>query len=201
MNTQRLQQLSTVVWYLLLPFRLLLSLLLYLLSWLLAPVLLFARIGWLILAWPLGFLAQFEVGIDTKRELYTDRLFTLPDTDFLHLLWCRHRCWHCVWARATFRWALLRQPLRPGSRHTTAGEGRQRTLGIVVSRCQREETAGRGAAKGSSIAPPRDWAPAWIEYKGKRCQADTKEPLEPAKSLNFKTESWIAIDYDLGRGG
>jgi hypothetical protein len=66
MNAQWLQQLSIIVWYLLLPFRLLLSLLLYLLSWLLAPVLLLARIGWLILAWPLDFLAQFEVGINAS---------------------------------------------------------------------------------------------------------------------------------------
>jgi hypothetical protein len=142
MNTQWLHQLSTIVWYLFLPFRLLLSLLLYLLSWLLAPVLLLARIGRLILAWPLGFLAQFEVGMDAQRELDMDRLFTLPNTDFLHLLWCRHRGWHCLWARATFHWALLGQPLRPGSPRSTTRESRQRTFGIVVSRRQRKETAG-----------------------------------------------------------
>jgi hypothetical protein len=141
MNTQRLQQLSTLLSYLLLPFRLLLSLLLYLLSWLLAPVLLLARIGRYILAWTLGFLAQFEVGTDAKRELDMDRLFTLPQTDILHLLWCRRRSRHCVWARSTFSGPLLGQPFRSGSLHaTTAREGRQRTFGIVLSRCQREET-------------------------------------------------------------
>ena len=69
MTTERAQKLATILSYLLLPFRLVLSWLLYVLSWLLAPLLLLGRIGARISMLPVTFLAQFEVRMNPDCKI------------------------------------------------------------------------------------------------------------------------------------
>lgn len=69
MDTHWLWHLLTILSYLLLPFRLLLSGLLYLLSWLFAPLLLLGRMGKQISTVSLRLLAQFEVRADSAQKL------------------------------------------------------------------------------------------------------------------------------------
>ena len=76
LDMEWLWKLGTILSYFILPFRLLLSGLLYLLSWLLAPLLLLGRIGAHITMLPVRFLAQFEVRLNLDRKFYRHTVFT-----------------------------------------------------------------------------------------------------------------------------
>lgn len=77
MDTHWLWHLLTILSYLILPFRLLLSGLLYLLSWLFAPLFLLGCMGKQISTVSLRLLAQFEVRADSAQKLIWRKVFTL----------------------------------------------------------------------------------------------------------------------------
>jgi hypothetical protein len=74
MITERLSELWTVVLYLLLPFRLLSSAILYVLSWLLAPLLLLGRVSAHISTVFFRFLAHFEVRDQKDHQCHMHKL-------------------------------------------------------------------------------------------------------------------------------
>lgn len=99
--------------YLLLPFRLLLSLLLHMLNWLLAPVLLLGRIVGQISILPIRLLAQFEVRLDPSQiARLARRSIYIAKTDHLHILWCGHSSRRYLWDWSASGRALQRASLR-----------------------------------------------------------------------------------------